>query len=168
MAQSEVCYTLEDGTDLYSICCTDDNAPPAPPPTPLTPDELTVKRINSRHCPYTSGPDDLHRNNQENGFLREGGPVERLFQEEYIRFFDALLRMPEYQPCAVTDAMAVLLHPQHGVIREAFDEDRSFWTRDIDADDELDFAQAWARLRIAGMCFKPTAIQGLLVIHWFR
>ena len=61
--------------------------------------------------------------------------------------------MPQMQPCAVTDAVEVLLHPQHGIIREAFDEDREFWHRDvgINADNRLSFIQAWTRLRFASV-----------------
>ena len=58
-----------------------------------------------------------------------------------------------YQTCAVTDAAAVLLDADSGIIREAFDEDRAFWHRNLDhpADEQLQFFQAWARLRLANV-----------------
>ena len=43
-------------------------------------------------CPYSSV--SLH-GAQNNQFLRGNGPVQRLFEGEYIRFVKAMLEMPE-------------------------------------------------------------------------
>ena len=43
-----------------------------------------------------------------------------MFQEEYMRFLQDMLDMPEYQPCSVADAAAVLLHAETGVIRVVY------------------------------------------------
>jgi spore coat protein CotH len=132
-----------------SICCFDPNWDGVPPPPP-TADELIVKNFEGS-CPFAAdGIGSLH-GAQSNEFLRKHGPVQELFEEDYVRFLDTLLRMPEWQPCAIEDAAAVLLDAEHGVIRAAYDEDRSYWTRDGNADEQLEFFQAWTRLRLAAV-----------------
>jgi hypothetical protein len=93
--------------------------------------------------------------------------MERHFHEEYIRFFHALLRTPAYRPCAITDAMQVLLDPRSGVIRAAFEEDRAHWGRRGSPDADLAFMQAWApgsnRSGVQGAHLNPL---GLFLNPW--
>ena len=141
----------------------------------LSADERTVQRVDGGHCPYHADELGDLLGAQSNQFLTPGGPMQvrhptfgfncstifshsvgrsqpqTHFAEEYARFFQDMLNLPEYQPCAVADAAAVLLHARSGVIRAAYDEDRAFWHRQGDADDELAFISAWARLRIAAV-----------------
>jgi hypothetical protein len=91
------------------------------------------------HCLYTTTLKAAHANSapacllmlwcllamhctgaQSNSFLANGGPLENMFQEEYMRFLQEMLDMPEFQPCSVADAAAVLLHAESGVIRAAY------------------------------------------------
>ena len=99
----------------YKVCCVNPNVSPPPPPSA---DELVVAARSGRVCPTTITASDLHGAGG-NHFLQAGGPVERLFQTEYLKFFQAMLRLPEFQPCAITDAASVLLDPSSGVIRAA-------------------------------------------------
>ena len=119
----------------------------------------------SGKCPFVATHDSLYESNQGNNFLKKGGPLYTLFEEEYLRWVQSLLRMPQMQPCAVTDAVEVLLHPQHGIIREAFDEDREFWHRDvgINAGNRLSFIQAWTRLRFASV---TQELQNVVARKW--
>jgi hypothetical protein len=150
---------------MVSQCCTRSaevcdvaagEQPPPPPPPPPTysnarpgTDEATVS-AHGRWCPaecaQQSPCGNLHKA-QNNQFFRRGGVLETHFHLEYIRFFRDLLDSPEWQPCAITDAMQVMLDPQSGIIREAFEEDRAHWGRG--ANDELEFMQAWTRLRMS-------------------
>ena len=141
---AEICYQT-----MYRICCVEDGPRPPPPP-PLAPDEESVHRIDHKHCPYNAEADQLF-GAQSNQFLSADGAFQEHFQEEYYRFFREMLAKPEYQGCAVADAAAVLLDAESGVIRAAYDEDRTFWHRPGDADEELEFISAWARLRIASV-----------------
>jgi hypothetical protein len=121
-------------------------------------DAATVKRLEApgpfgsgTYCPYVATHEALYGSNQGNQFLSPGKSLQTLFEEEYLRWFQAMLRMPQLQPCAVTDAAEVLLHAEDGILRAAYDEDRTFWHRPSDADDELEFFQAWTRLRFASV-----------------
>jgi len=134
---------------LTSICCIDPawNGIPPPPPSP---DEIIVQSYQGS-CGYAAdGLNSLH-GAQNNQFLRAGGPVQTHFEAEYVRFLYKMLTMPEWQPCALADAAAVLLGPD-GVIRAAYEEDRAFWTRPQgDPDEHVAFFGAWARLRLAAV-----------------
>ena len=114
-------------------------------------DAATVKRLGGSYCPYVATHEALYASNQGNQFLRQGGPLQTYFEEEYLRWFQAMLRLPTLQACAVTDAAEVLMHPDSGILRAAYDEDRAFWHRRGDADEELAFIQAWTRLRFASV-----------------
>eukprot|EP01052_Picozoa_sp_SAG31_P038582 SAG31_NODE_5183_length_2694_cov_6.997494_1_plen_630_part_10 len=139
-------------------------------------DASTVKRVGGQmYCPYVAEQEDLYGSNQRNNFMQPGGPLNELFEEEYLRWFHSALGMPQLRACAVTDAAEVLLHPDNGIIREAFDEDRHLWHRDQqdlgemgettstgDIDEELAFFQAWTRLRFASL----TALLDRLVAQY--
>jgi hypothetical protein len=155
----------------YANCpnyhCTLIGPPPPSAGEEVDADVATVERVgDGLHCPYTADHNALYGNNQGNQFLTVGGPLQTLFDEEYVRWFQSLLRMPQLQACAVTDAADVLLHPRYGIIRAAYDEDRALWhrvgqpfvelnsrmgvtTRTGDVDEELAFIKAWTRLRWA-------------------
>ena len=154
---AELCYQT-----LYKICCVEDGPAPPPPP-PLSHDEEIVHlhRCSSGGgvCSFNLESGDALHGAQGNNFLRNGGAMPRLFREEYFRFFQEMMAKPEYLPCAVADAAAVLLDADSGVIRAAYDEDRAFWHRAGDAEDEIDFIGAWARLRIASV---NAAIDGVV------
>ena len=139
-------YTLVDGEGTpgaescyrtyFRICCVQDGPAPPPPP-PLAPDEEIVHRHkidDGGVCPYDLESSDALHGAQNNEFLSNRGAMPRHFREEYFRFFQEMMAMPEYQACAVADAAAVLLDAESGVIRAAYDEDRAFWSRPIDAD----------------------------------
>ena len=140
------------------ICCVDPEWSGVPPPPP-TPDELTVKSFQG-NCPFAAdGIGSLH-GAQSNQFLRRNGPVQQLFEADYVRFLNTMLHMPEWQPCAINDAAAVLLDAEHGVIRAAYDEDRAYWAREGDANEQLAFFQAWTRLRLAAV---KTVVEAAMV-----
>ena len=105
-----ICYQ-----ELYHICCVSDDADAGSARPPLVGDMEIVERIDSGHCPTSVEADALH-GAQSNQFLRSGGPMQQLFRVEYFRFFQEMMRKPEYQACAVADAAAVLLHPDSGVM----------------------------------------------------
>jgi hypothetical protein len=148
---AEVCYQT-----FYKICCVE-NGPTPPPPPPLAPDQEIILHHTVEDggvCPYDLESSDALHGAQNNQFLSIDGSMPRHFHEEYFRFFQEMMAKPEYQACAVADAAAVLLDAESGVIRAAYDEDRAFWSRPIDADGadgELAFIGAWARLRIAAV-----------------
>ena len=73
-----------------------------------------------RYCEYTVNDVGDLFGAQSNDFLEHQGPMQALFEEEYVRFFTAMLDMPQYQPCAVVDAAVVLMTRGSGVIRAAF------------------------------------------------
>ena len=52
---------------------------------------------------------------------------------------------------AVPTPLISLCYVALATSRDAYDEDRRFWHRSGDADDELEFIGAWARLRIASV-----------------
>jgi hypothetical protein len=114
-------------------------------------DAATVKRLGGTYCAYVATHESLYESNQGNNFLKGNGPLQTYFEEEYLRWFQAMLRLPSLQACAVTDAAEVLLHRDDGILRSAYEEDRAFWTRSGDADNELAFIQAWTRLRFASV-----------------
>lgn len=115
-------------------------------------DRLTISRLAPGHGPFFTITDphqvSLH-GLQSNAFA--GGAAATLFGDEYAQFLAEVMRQPYAQPCALADAVLVLLHQSDGVIRGAFEEDIALWHKQLDATAEHRYFEVWSRLHLAAV-----------------